>query len=144
MILDIAMVAFVLLELSNVIILYFKPEFTYGNSMAVFKGWEHAKTEEKSYLYSKYLVHWVANTKLIFIFLLTTIVLTGNETIKVAGVCVTLVSIGVYFLTLFPIIKRLDALGEITPKGYSKTLSLMIGGFMILFFTALVLHFIFE
>lgn len=40
------------------------------------------------------------------------------------------------------IILKLDRMGEITPKGYSRTLALMIGGFMIMFGLALVLYFV--
>jgi hypothetical protein len=124
--------------------MYVKPDFKYGNSMASFEGWERAKQDEKNYLYSKYLVNWVANCKLIFIVLLLNIVIFGNETSKIVGVVVTIVSIGIYYITLHPIIAKLDEMGEIQPKGYSKTLGLMIAGFMIMFSIALIFYFIFK
>ncbi|MEW6564419.1 MAG: hypothetical protein ACOZCE_00615 [Spirochaetota bacterium] len=144
MILNIAIIVFILLELTNVVIMYVKPDFTYGNSMASFEGWERAKQDEKNYLYSKYLVNWVANCKLIFIVLLLNIVIFGNEASKIVGVVVTIVSIGIYYITLHPIISKLDEMGEIRPKGYSKTLGLMIAGFMIMFSVALIFYFIFK
>ena len=45
-----------------------------------------------------------------------------------------------YFWRLHPTIQTLDAMGCITPKGYSKVLGGMITGFLILFLLALVGH----
>lgn len=90
----------------------------------------------------QYLVNWVANCKLIFLALLVVVVLFGNEIITVCAVIATIVSIGIYFVSLHPIIKKLDEMGEIQPKGYSKTLALTIGAFMVMFSGALVLYFV--
>ena len=37
-VLTIAIIVFIFMELSNVIIMYFKPDFKYGNSMTVFRN----------------------------------------------------------------------------------------------------------
>ena len=55
-----------------------------------------------------------------------------------------ILSIATYFWRLHPIIKKLDAMGGITPKGYSKALGWMIAGFMIMFTLALALHILTE
>ena len=52
MILDIAIYLFVAMEMANVLIMYFKPDFKYGNSMAVFKDWEQAKQTEHGFLFA--------------------------------------------------------------------------------------------
>ena len=144
MILNIAIYIFVALELSNVLIMYFKPDFKYGNSMFIFKEWQLTKKNESEHLLLRYMVRWVANCKLIFISLLLTIALAGSDGQKLMSVVVTIFSIGVYFITLHPLIKRLDKLGEIHPTGYSNRLALMIGGFMALFTIALILHLTME
>lgn len=46
-ILNVAIIIFVCMELSNVLIMYFKPNFKYGNSMAVFVRWAESQKEEK-------------------------------------------------------------------------------------------------
>ena len=46
------------------------------------------------------------------------------------------------FLEVTSIIKELDSLNKINPKGYSKTLGLMISGFLLMFSTALILYFV--
>ena len=97
---------------------------------------------ESDRLFVQYLVNWVANCKLIFLALLVVVVLFGNEIITVCAVIATIVSIGIYFVSLHPIIKKLDEMGEIQPKGYSKTLALTIGAFMVMFSGALVLYFV--
>jgi hypothetical protein len=144
MILTLAIWIFVVLESLNVIIMYGKPEFKYGNSMAVFQGWADLKTQEPDHLFAKYLVYWVANCKVIFILLLATIALIGDNSIKVIGVVVTMCSIGLYFVTLHPIITQLDRIGKINPPGYSQTLGVIVGSFMVMFTGALVLHFLIQ
>lgn len=139
-ILDIAIISFVLMEASNVLIMYFKPDFKYGNSISVFNKWGESKNDKNQHLFAKYLVNWVANCKLIFIALLIVILVVGDETMKIYAVVAMIFSIATYFLTLHPIISSLDKQGEITPRGYSKTLAKMISGFLIMFLAALIVY----
>jgi len=140
--LNIAIILFVVMESANVLILYFAPDSKLGNGVAVFNPWFNAKNEESRELFAKYMVNWVAGTKLIFIVLLLVILFTANETTKLFAVLAMILSIATYFFRLNPIIKRLDNLGEITPKGYSKTLFYMITGFIMMFSLAAVIYFI--
>ena len=68
------------------------------------------------------------------------IFLTAGEWTKFFSVLVMIVSIATYYWRLHPITKRLDQKGEITPKGYSKTLDLMIAFFLIMFAISLIVH----
>ena len=56
------------------------------------------------------------------------------------AVVAMILSIATYFWRLHPTIKKLDAMGCITPKGYSKALGWMITGFMAMFTLALAAH----
>ena len=141
-ILRIAIYLFIIMELSNVIIMYFKPDFKYGNSMRVFNEFNKSKDDNNRYLFIKYMTNWVANCKLIFILLLFVIAIIGNLELLRYATLVTIISIGIFYITLYPIIKTLDYNGEIIPKGYSKTLSIMIISFMLMFSIALILSFI--
>lgn len=142
MILDIAIIVFVVMEAINVAILYFIPGTKIGNGIGVFDAWDKSKKDEGAHMFSKYMVNWVGNTKLIFIVLLLVILFTGTEQTKVFAVIAMIISIAAYFVKLHPIIKKLDEMGEITPKGYSKGLFFMILGFVVMFGMALILHFI--
>lgn len=139
-ILSIAISVFILLELSNVIILYFKPDSKLGNGVAVFNAWEKSKSDPEMHSFIEYLVYWVAGTKLIFIVLLIVILLTGNDTTKLLSVVALILSIASFYWKLYPIIKQLDDKNEITPKGYSKTLGIMIGTFIAVFCVVLALN----
>lgn len=139
-ILSIAISVFILLELSNVIILYFKPDSKLGNGVAVFNAWEKSKSDPEMHSFIEYLVYWVAGTKLIFIVLLIVILLTGNDTTKLLSVVALILSIASFYWKLYPIIKQLDEKNEITPKGYSKTLGIMIGTFIAVFCVVLALN----
>lgn len=138
MILDIAMIIFILMESANVCILYFAPDSKLGNGVAVFNEWENSKQDESKHLFARYMTYWVAGTKLIFIVLLLVILLTGSELTKLCGVGAMILSIATYFWKLHPIIKALDKEGQITPKGYSKALGYMITGFLFMFTAAFI------
>lgn len=140
-ILSIAIIIFCIMELGNVFILYFMPDSKLGNGVAVFDTWRDAKTDKAMDLFAHYMAYWIAGVKLIFIFLLMVVVITGSETTKLWAVAAMILSIATYFWKLHPIIRELDAMGKISPKGYSKVLGLMIGGFLIMFSVAVILHF---
>lgn len=142
MILDISIIIFCIMELGNVLILYFKPDSKLGNGVAVFDAWKDVKEDKNLDLFAHYVAYLVAGVKLIFIFLLLVVLLTGNETTKIWAVVAMIISIATYFWKLHPIIKKLDSLNKISPKGYSKTLGLMISGFLLMFSTALILYLI--
>ena len=46
MILDIAIIIFYIMELGNVLILYFKPDSKLGNGVAVFDAWKDVKEDK--------------------------------------------------------------------------------------------------
>jgi len=141
-ILDLAIIVFIVMEMANVCILFFAPNFRRGNGVAVFNQWEKSKGEEASHLFARYMAYWVAGTKLIFIVLLLVILLTAHEETKIWAVAVMIISIASYYWRLHPIINKLDRMGEITPKGYAKTLSYMIAAFILMFTLALGIHFL--
>lgn len=113
-----------------------------GNGVAVFNAWFDVKKNKNLELFAKYMAYWVAGVKLIFIFLLFVILITGTDKTKMFAVIVMILSIATYFFKLHPIIKELDNMGQITPKGYSKKLGYMIAGFLIMFSLALIIHII--
>lgn len=132
------------METANVMILYFAPDSKLGNGVAVFNPWFKAKENEADELFAKYMTNWVAGVKLIFIVLLLVILFTASEITKIWAVVAMILSIASYYFRLNPIIKKLDEMGEITPKGYSKKLFLMITGFMLMFSVALLIHLLFS
>ncbi|MCD6286012.1 MAG: hypothetical protein J7M39_08885 [Anaerolineae bacterium] len=136
-ILTIAISAFILLESLNVLTLYFAPGSQMGNGLGVFGAWEKSKTDPEMHQFIRYLVYWVAGTKLIFICLLGVILLTTGDATKQLTVVALIASISSFFWRLFPIIKSLDKAGHITPPGYSKTLGIMIASFIGVFALAL-------
>lgn len=136
-ILSIAIVLFILLESLNVLTLYFNPGTQLGNGVGVFNAWEKSKTDPEMHQFIRYLVFWVAGTKLIFIALLLVILFTTGESTQTLTVVAMIASISSFFWRLFPIIKSEDKAGHITPPGYSRTLAIMIVGFIGLFAIAL-------
>lgn len=139
-ILDYAIIFFVMMESANVVILYFFPDFKFGNGVSVFIDWQRAKEDESMHLFAKYMANWVANVKLIFIVLLLVILFLGSDMVKVFAVIAMILSIAAYYWRLHPLMIKLDELGSLEPKGYSKTLFAMITGFMTMFSVALIVY----
>lgn len=130
---NIWLIIFLTLETLNVLTLYFKPGFDKGNGVGAFKGWEVSKAIPNIHAFIRYLVYWVAGTKLIFIGLLILILVKGTLELKVWTSLVMAIAIASYYWKLHPIIRSLDKKGEISPEGYSKQLGLLIGIFMLFF-----------
>lgn len=142
-ILSIAILVFVVLETSNILMLYFIPGTKLGNGVGVFNAYEKSKSDPEIHALVKYLVYWVAGTKLIFLALLIVILINGEETTRLFSVIALILSILSFFWKLYPIIRSMDKEGQITPKGYSKTLAIMIVAFIAIFALALTAHFVF-
>ena len=138
-VLSVAILIFILMESANVAILYFWPGSRLGNGVGVFRAFHTSESEEQK-LFASYLVNWVAGVKLIFIFLLAVILAIGTQQVRLWAVVAMILSIATCFWRLHPIIRKLDAVGGIVPKGYSKALDGMIAGFLVLFTAALAVH----
>lgn len=131
---------FTFLELLNIIILYFFPDSTKGNGIAIFKQYETLKKDDDSASLIAYLVNWVANSKLIFIALLIVILLTGSEETILYSVVVLTISILAFYWRMYPIIKSIGKKGGLVEKNYAQKLAITIAFFVGMFVTALLFY----
>ena len=129
---------FAIIEVGNVMMLYFLPGSRMGNGVGVFNAWEAYKKVDNVHELMMYLVYWVAGAKLIFIMMAVVVIVWGDFWVQMFTVVALIISIASFFWRLFPMIRRLDKKGEITPKGYSKTLAMMIAAFIIGFCAVLI------
>lgn len=129
----IVIAGFLLMEVANVVALYFFPDSKLANSVGVFNAWEKSKADPEIHNFVKYLVNWVAGTKLIFILLLAAILITADEQILLLTGIALILSIAVFFWRLFPMMRRMDRDDQISPKNYSSVLGWMILGMIIAF-----------
>lgn len=135
----IVIIGFILLEVTNVIALYFFPGSKYANSMGVFKAWDRSKQDPEVHDLVRYLVNWVAGTKLIFLLLLTVILFTADAKGYFYTAVAMVIAISSFFWRLFPLIRKMDRDGRIDPENYSAKLGLMISVLVMLFLAALLL-----
>ena len=133
---------FIVLEVTNVITLYFFPGSRRANGIGVFNAWEKSKVDPEMHRFVRYLVNWVAGTKLILLALLIVILFTGGQATKLWAVIALIISVLSFFWRLFPIIREMDRNRQITPSGYSKSLCIMIILFVTVFCAALLLSII--
>ena len=88
--------------------------------------------------FARYMVNWVAGTKLIFLLLLVVILLTGNEqTLRLTSAAMAL-AIASFFGRLFPLVRQMGREHEITPTNYDRMLGWMIGAMVAAFILAAV------
>jgi len=130
---QIAILIFTLIEITNVLTLYFNPGSKIGNGVGVFTAWEESKHDYNIHSLIKYLVNWVAGAKLIFILISLVVVFYGSYQVQLLTTLALIISILSFYWRLFPAIKKLDKEGHIDPKGYSIGLGRMITGFIIVF-----------
>lgn len=126
-------IAFMLLEFSNVIVLYFLPGSKQANAVGVFSAWGQSKQYPEIHDFVKYLVNWVAGAKLIFLLLLLAILLYGSEDLQRASLIALSLATITFYWRLFPIIRKMDKNGQINPKNYSIYLGSMIFVMIVLF-----------
>jgi hypothetical protein len=127
---------FILLESTNVITLYFFPDTKLANGIGIFPAWNKSKSDPEMHNFVRYLVNWVAGTKLIFILLLVVLLFSaGENTLLLSGGALVL-SIASFFWRLFPLIRNMDREDQIEPKNYSAALGWMIAVFVLIFLTA--------
>jgi len=129
-ILSAAIIAFAVVETLNIGMLYFRPGSRLGNGMGVFNVYRKAEADPETGELVRYLVNWVAGTKLIFVALLVVILVTGSQVTKAYAVVALVLSILSFFWRMYPAIARLDKDQQITPRGYSRTLAIMIACFV--------------
>ena len=135
---SVVIIGFIVLEATNVVALYFFPGTKYANSVGTFKAWEKSKQDPEMHDFVKYLVNWVAGTKLIFLLLLVVILFTADaQGLFYTGVALV-ISISSFFWRLFPLIRKMDQDDQIDPKNYSAILGLMISVFVMVFLAALL------
>jgi hypothetical protein len=130
--------AFIVMEFSNVLALYFAPGSKYANAVGVFSAWEKSKEDPEIHDFVRYLVYWVAGAKLIFLFLLGVITLFGSSDLqRMSLVALSLATLSFYW-RLFPLIRKLDQNGQIKPKNYSIVIGGMIFVFILFFAMAAI------
>lgn len=135
----IVIISFILLEATNVVALYFFPGSKYANSVGVFKAWEKSKQDPEIHEFVRYLVNWVAGTKLIFLLLLTVILFTADAEGFFYTALAMAIAVSSFFWRLFPLIGKMDRKEQISPKGYSRILGLMISALVLVFLAALLI-----
>jgi hypothetical protein len=130
------------MEILNIITLYFKPGSKISNAVGVFKAWEKSKNDPEIHDFVKYLVFWVAGTKLIFILLIIVILIFGDPITQSISIIALIISTATFYWKLFPLIRKMDKVNQIEPKGYSIVLGIMIATMMIALFIGFLIHFL--
>jgi hypothetical protein len=139
MLIQIVIITFILLELSNVLALYFAPGSKLANAVGVFKVWEQSKQYPEIHEFVKYLVNWVAGAKLIFLSLLAIIVLYGDVEQQRLSLLALALTTASFYWRLFPLIRKMGQNGQVEPKNYATVLGVIILVFIVVFIGVAIL-----
>jgi len=139
MFVKIVILAFILLEFSNILVLNFAPGSRFANAVGFFTAWEKSKQDPEIHEFVKYLVNWIAGVKLIFLLLLALIVFLANLELQRLSLVVLALTTASFYWRLFPSIRKMDKNNQITPRNYSTVLGIMIFVFIVFFLVAAVL-----
>jgi hypothetical protein len=129
----VAIAFFMMLEFSNIFMLYFRKDSTRANGIGIFKAWAMSKSQPEINDFTKYLINWVAGTKTFFLSLLIVIVIFGPPDLYPWVLLAMIISIATFYVGLFPLARKMDREDMLIPKGYSKTLAGMITILIIVF-----------
>jgi hypothetical protein len=138
-IIKIVFLIFILLESSNVLALYFAPGSKNANAVGVFTAWEKSKQYPEIHDFVKYLVYWVAGTKLIFLLLLAVIIIFADINTQLMSLIALIIATLSFYWRLFPLIKKMDQNRQVEPKNYSIVLGIMIFVFITVFAIAVII-----
>ncbi len=136
MLIKIVLLAFILLEFSNVVALYFFPGSKMANAVGVFSAWEKSKQYPEIHDLVRYLVYWVAGAKLIFLFLLGLIVVFADLNLQRLSLVALALATLTFYWRLFPLARKMDREAQMQPKNYSLALGGMILAIIALFTVA--------
>lgn len=129
----IVLLAFIVLEFSNVVALYFFPGSKRANAVGVFSAWEKSKQIPEVHDLMRYLAYWVAGAKLIFLLLLGLIVAFADLNLQRLSLVALALATLTFYWRLFPLARKMDREGHVQPKNYSIVLGGMILALIILF-----------
>lgn len=133
MLTKIILLAFILLEFSNVVALYFFPGSKRANAVGMFSAWEKSKQFPELHDLMRYLVYWVAGAKLIFLSLLGLIVVFADLHLQRLSLVVLALATLSFYWRMFPLARKMDHEGQIRPNRYSIVLGGMILALIVLF-----------
>lgn len=138
----IVIIGFLLLEISNAIVLFFVPDSKQVHGMGMFPAWAKSKSDPDIHNLMRYLTIWVAGSKMILVALLIVILIWGSKQLITIAGFVLVISMLPFYAGLFPAMKKIDENNQVKPKGFSMRLgftitalilALMIGSILALF-----------
>ncbi|MBT3190625.1 MAG: hypothetical protein HN736_01345 [Anaerolineae bacterium] len=138
--LQITLTVFALIETLNMLELYFLQNNCKFNGACIFSGWEKSKADPEVHALVRYLVNWLAGVKMIVIALVLVIVFTAPESTLLVTAIALIITIASFYWRLYPLLCSADKAGQLSPRGHSKRLSIMLAGLELSLVLAIVFY----
>ena len=138
--LQITLTVFALIETLNMLELYFLQNNCKFNGACIFSGWEKSKADPEVHALVRYLVNWLAGVKMIVIALVLVIVFTAPESTLLVTAIALIITIASFYWRRYPLLCSADKAGQLSPRGHSKRLSIMLAGLELSLVLAIVFY----
>jgi len=125
---QVTLLVFVIIESLNMLELYFFQDNCMFNGASIFSGWEKSKTDPEIHALVRYLVNWLAGIKMIVIGLVLVLIFMVPESTTLLGAIALVATVSSFYWRLSPMLRAADNAGQVTPRGHSKRLNLMVAG----------------
>ena len=126
--LQITLLVFAFIESLNMLELYFLQNNCKFNGACIFSGWEKSKADPEVHMLMRYLVNWLAGVKMIVIALVLVLVFTAPESTLLVAAVALIITIASFYWRLYPMLRTADKAGQLSSRGHSKRLSMMLLG----------------
>ena len=126
--LQITLLVFAFIESLNMLELYFMQDNCKFNGACIFSSWEKSKADPEVHALIRYLVNWLAGVKMIVIALVLVLVFTASENTLILAAVALVITIASFYWRLYPMLRTADKAKQLSSRGHSKRLSMMLMG----------------
>ncbi|MBT3338590.1 MAG: hypothetical protein HN855_14920 [Anaerolineae bacterium] len=98
------------------------------NGACIFSSWEKSKADPEVHALIRYLVNWLAGVKMIVIALVLVLVFTASENTLILAAVALVITIASFYWRLYPMLRTADKAKQLSSRGHSKRLSMMLMG----------------
>ena len=125
---QVTLLVFVIIESLNMLELYFLKDNPMFNGVGIFSGWEKSKADPEVHALVRYLVNWLAGVKMITISLILVLIFMVPESAALLGAVALVITVSSFYWRLCPMLRAADLVGQVSPRGHAKRLSMMVAG----------------
>ena len=137
---QVSFLVFAIIEILNMLELYFMQDNCMFNGICLFSGWEKSKEDPEVHGLIRYLLNWLAGMKMLVIGLVLVLIFTAPKQTLILSAISMVITIGSFYWRMYPMICKADDAGQIKRKGRSRLLGTMVAGLQFSFIVTIIIE----